>query len=166
MNSLTAQITTPRKAYLTWILYLLAPSPAVLASLYTEALFACLTFSGFGMVIRRRHYAAAILLAGATSIRATGVLAAPTIAVMAVFRGGSYRIPLSVSWVVMTRTQADRYTFMRRTMAIALPCLIVIAPLFAFQYYAYLSFCRPEASVSWCHDRIPIAYSAVQAKYW
>jgi hypothetical protein len=48
MNSLTAQIITPRKAYLTWILYLLAPSPAILASLYTEPLFACLTFSGFG----------------------------------------------------------------------------------------------------------------------
>jgi Gpi18-like mannosyltransferase len=108
MNSLTAQIITPRKAYLTWILYLLAPSPAILASLYTEPLFACLTFSGFGMVIRRRYYAAAILLGGATSIRATGILAAPTLVAMAVFRDGKYRIPLSVSWLMMSRTQADR----------------------------------------------------------
>lgn len=55
---------------------------------------------------------------------------------------------------------------MRRAMAVALPCLIIVTPFFAFQYYAYLSFCRPEASGPWCNDRIPIAYSAVQAKYW
>jgi hypothetical protein len=61
------------------------------------------------MVIRRRYYAAAILLAGATSIRATGILAAPTLAVMAVFpRDGKHRIPLFVSWLMMKRTQADR----------------------------------------------------------
>ena len=102
-NSLTAQITTPRKAYLTWTLYLLAPSPAILASLYTEPLFACLTFSGFSMILQRRYYAAAILLAGATSIRATGILAAPTLAVMVVFRAGKYRISPSVSYVVLIR---------------------------------------------------------------
>jgi Gpi18-like mannosyltransferase len=99
MNSLTAQIITPRKAYLTWILYLLAPSPAILASLYTEPLFACLTFSGFGLALRRRYYGAAILLAGATSIRATGILAAPTLTVMAIFRDGKYRISSVSSFV-------------------------------------------------------------------
>jgi Gpi18-like mannosyltransferase len=118
------------------------------------------------MVIRRRYYGAAILLAGATSIRATGILAAPTLAVMAVFRDGKYRISPSVSWLMMIRIQADRQTFIRRAMAIALPCMIITTPFFAFQYYAYLAFCRPEASVSWCNNRIPIAYSAVQAKYW
>jgi Gpi18-like mannosyltransferase len=95
--SLTAQITSERKAKATWLLYLLAPSPAILASLYTEPLFACLTFSGFGLVLRRRYYAASILLAGATSIRATGILAAPTLAAMAIFKDAKYRISPSVS---------------------------------------------------------------------
>lgn len=53
------------------------------------------------MILRRRYYAAAILLAGATSVRATGVLAAPTLAIMAVFRDGIYRISLSVSLTVL-----------------------------------------------------------------
>jgi hypothetical protein len=55
------------------------------------------------MVIRRRYYAAAILLAGATSIRATGVLAAPTLAVMVVFRDGTYRMSPTVSWLILIR---------------------------------------------------------------
>ena len=105
-DSLTAQIFGTEMAYLTWILYLLAPSPAILASLYTEPLFACLTFSGFGLVLRKRYSAAAILLAGATSIRATGILAAPTLAAMAVFRDGGYRISPSVSYIQRSVTHS------------------------------------------------------------
>ena len=56
--------------------------------------------------------------------------------------------------------------FIRRAVSVALPCVIIVTPFFAFQYYAYLSFCRPEPSVTWCSNRIPIADSAVQAKYW
>ena len=105
-DSLTSQIFGTKRAYLTWILYLLAPSPAILASLYTEPLFACLTFSGFGLVLRRRYSAAAILLAGATSIRATGILAAPTLAAMAVFGDGGYRLSPSVSYIQRSVTHS------------------------------------------------------------
>jgi len=90
-------MTSVRHAYATWLLYLLAPTPAVLASLYTEPLFACLTFSGFSLALRRHYYLAGILLAGATSIRATGVLAAPTLALMAIYKNGTFRIPITVS---------------------------------------------------------------------
>jgi Gpi18-like mannosyltransferase len=97
MISLTTQVFSPRVAYPTLLLYLLAPAPAVLASLHTEPLFACLTFSGYGLVMRQQYFYAAILLAAATSIRATGVLAAPTLAAMAIFRDGVYIIPPKVS---------------------------------------------------------------------
>jgi hypothetical protein len=79
------------------ILYLLAPTPAVLVSPYTEPLYACLTFTGFHQAFRRRYAIAAIFLAGATSLRATGVFAAPVLAAMAIFRDGHYPISTRVS---------------------------------------------------------------------
>lgn len=51
-------------------------------------------------------------------------------------------------------------------MAAAVPCIVVVIPLLAFQGYAYLSFCVPEPTRPWCQYRLPIAYSYVQAEYW
>jgi Gpi18-like mannosyltransferase len=57
------------------LFYLLSPTPAVLSSPYTEPTFALMTFSGMFLATKRRIMLASLCLAGATSMRATGVFA-------------------------------------------------------------------------------------------
>ena len=77
------------------LLYSIPPTPAVLASPYTEPLFALFTFLGFDLALRRRYLLSALSLAAATSVRATGVLGAVVVCWLVVLPRG---VPTSLDF--------------------------------------------------------------------
>lgn len=79
-------------ARITVLLYLIPPTPAVLVSPYTEPFFAVCTFAGLLLAVKKRYLLASLPLACATSLRATGIFAAPLLAGIA--------LHLSKRWTV------------------------------------------------------------------
>jgi hypothetical protein len=132
-------------AWKTASLYLLAPTPAVLSSPYGEPLFALLTFTGYHLAVKRSWVPSACVLAIATSIRATGVLASGILGWLPLFPDDSLRPHLA------------------RLPLAALTTAIITSPFLAGQWYWYTQLC-PAAE--WCSNSIPLVYSHVQAKYW
>lgn len=88
ISSMTRRFASEQFAIITYLLYSFPPTPAVLASPYTEPLFAMFTFIGFDLALRRRHIFSAVSLAMAAGIRATGVLGAAVVCWSIMFPGG------------------------------------------------------------------------------
>lgn len=86
ISRLTKRISTPSFALTTALLYTLSPAPAVMSSAMSEPIFALLTFIGFYFAVKRQSLVGSVFLAGATSVRATGVSAAGPIAWMIIFK--------------------------------------------------------------------------------
>jgi Gpi18-like mannosyltransferase len=70
------------------MLYILHPASAVLSSPLSEPLFALLTFTGFYLAVERHFLMSSLFLAGATAVRATGILAVGPIAWMIIIGDG------------------------------------------------------------------------------
>lgn len=104
---LTETVISRRVAVVSTLFYLLAPTPAVLVSPYTEPLYACFTFAGYLLAYQRQFLLASLCLAGATSLRATGIFAAPLLAALAIFPHGLTPLPsMTVSHATATSPQS------------------------------------------------------------
>lgn len=44
--------------------------------------------------------------------------------------------------------------------------LVVASPFIGHQFYAYKTYCLPDARPEWCNTRLPSIYGHVQSKYW
>ncbi|KAL1405821.1 ER membrane glycoprotein subunit of the GPI transamidase complex-like protein [Vanrija albida] len=154
---LTRALFGRRAALTTSLLYALPPSPAVLCAPYTEAVYAALFFSGLLATARGRYVLAALLFAGTTSVRATGVFSGLVLAWQVVV----VDLDLLAAW---RRVGVGR-VLTRLAYAAALYAVIV-APFLAFQAYGYLSFCVPSPTRPWCTKALPFSYGFVQGEYW
>lgn len=86
---MTTSLFSRRMAFVSSLLYAATPTPAVIVSPYTESIYGAFTFSAMFYSVTGRYLAAAVLFAGATSIRATGVFACGVLALHVMFSKAS-----------------------------------------------------------------------------
>ncbi|KJE02009.1 GPI mannosyltransferase 2 [Cryptococcus gattii NT-10] len=162
LYKLTKHIFNPTFALLTSLLYLLPPT-ATPSAPYTEPIYSLLTFSGIYLLsIKRQMVLAGLCLAGATTVRSTGIFNLITLTCFAVF-GDAHMLDIS------DKDYAKRMT--RKTWKPYLPALLVVAPFIMFQYYCETVFCTRELKLAntarpWCSNSPPVSYGFVQKLYW
>lgn len=146
-----------------WAALLLCISPASVffSSLYTESLFALLSFGGLMYLARDQvptlwllslswltfsppleHWRATWVFMAASLVRANGVL---------------LMLPLLAH-------QVQRYRFL----SALIQSLLVTFPVACYLFVAHVKFCLAshDARSTWCLDALPNAYAYVQAHYW
>lgn len=164
------------------LLFCYNPASVFYSSMYTESLYALLSFAGLLLLaghgrrprLRPRGAAASFALAALT--RSNGLLLCAFLALPALHRAAALR---SRGLPAMVRALA----------AGTAQCSCVVAPFVAFQWYGFRQFCRPAASPPggstsplglepgvplpdgslprpWCQLPVPYLYGFVQSHYW
>lgn len=138
------------------ILFCLNPCGIFMSSLYTESLFAFLSFYGMLLYVQNRLFLASLVWAAGSLSRANGIVYVGFFVweLLSERRRryiglGVYQIGFLVKLIVCS--------------------LIVIAPFALFQLFAYDAFCTrlpPSLVRPWCESKIPLIYSFVQKEYW
>jgi len=138
-------------------LFCLNPAGVFYSALYTESLFAFLTFAGALSLAVDSPWRAALAFFAASATRSNGVANCLLLAWHSARRVGE-----------MSRAEGKRAPWgpiVLEALACAARCAFVIAPFVLFQLWAWLRFCvgttRP-----WCTRMHPSIYSFVQAHYW
>lgn len=149
-------------AYLTATLFCFNPGAMFTASMYTESLFAYLSWSGMTAWVESRKWTAALWFGLASLCRGNGVLYAGFFAydgLMEVAR------PL----LIHGRDRGavpGRWWNVGRVMLVSIVGIMVsLSGFIAFQYYGYSEFCTRQTR-PWCSRTIPLLYSFVQEHYW
>ena len=144
-------------ATLTVIFYTLNPASVFMSSVYTESLFACLSFAGMLAVKRTQLFIAAFLFSLASATRSNGI----------VLSGFIFYYHLIYLY------QLPKRTFIKvvlQTIKMLLQVLIVWLPFIGFQMYSYYQFCVHHniylKKPSVCRWVIPVPYSYLQETYW
>eukprot|EP01094_Clydonella_sp_ATCC50884_P025858 TRINITY_DN6941_c0_g1_i1.p1 TRINITY_DN6941_c0_g1~~TRINITY_DN6941_c0_g1_i1.p1 ORF type:complete len:514 (-),score=159.43 TRINITY_DN6941_c0_g1_i1:32-1573(-) len=146
-----------RVATLAALLFCIAPSTPHMVAIYSESLYAFLSFRGLLLLTRGHHWAAVAFLSLTSLARSTGW----TYGLFFLHRAllCIYRAPYTLRLNVAVREGIK--------LAVASVCLFL--PLWAYQYAAYRMYCvggpAPEAS-PWCEHALPDIYRYVQARYW
>ena len=148
-------------AHFASIFYVLNPSGIFMSSIYTEPLFALLTFLGMRHMHQKRRLAAALYWMLATTVRANGILHAGFFVWDLMHRSDS-RKPISLK---------SLFTLLIRCIQNLTCAFIVVSPFLALQFYAWRTMCNNKNALSepvrpWCLDSIPLVYPFVQKHYW
>ncbi|WVN90315.1 uncharacterized protein L203_105551 [Cryptococcus depauperatus CBS 7841] len=160
LYKLTLFLFHPTFAFLTSLLYLLPPTVAPSAP-YTEPFYSLLTFTGIYLLFaKRQNLMGTLCLAGATSVRATGMLNSLIIVVSA--------LPLKSDVKINNLATVPSIVRMFETFV---KSISLIAPFVVFQVYANMAFCSPNGKLvgtilHWCDSRLPVSYGFVQKLYW
>ena len=144
-------------AALTVLFYTLNPASVFMSSVYTESLFACLSFAGMLAVKRTHLFTAAVLFGLASATRSNGIVLSGFIIYHHLIY--LYQLP-----------QCTYIKVVIQTFKMSLQVLIVWLPFIGFQMYSYYQFCihgsvylqKPPV----CHWVVPIPYSYLQQTYW
>lgn len=119
-----------------------------LASMYSESLFALLTFYGALLFVEKKYYMALLPWTASTLVRSNGLLLSGFYLYEAL---KLYRSPL-------------------RALKLLLLAPVLWAGIVAFQGYGYWAFCMTDPASTpprpWCNSRVPLLYSFVQSHYW
>ena len=156
--SSTNDLISQSIAALTVIFYTLNPASVFMSSVYTESLFACLSFAGMLAVKRTQLFIAAFLFSLASATRSNGI----------VLSGFIFYYHLIYLYQLPKRTFIQ---VVLQTIKMLLQVLIVWLPFIGFQMYSYYQFCKPVGITyflppSVCRWVIPIPYSYLQETYW
>ena len=145
-------------ATLTVLFYTLNPASVFMSSVYTESLFACLSFAGMLAVKRTHLFTAAVLFGLASATRSNGIVLSGFIIYHHLIY--LYQLP-----------QCTYIKVVIQTFKMSLQVLIVWLPFIGFQIYSYDQFCKQRDITYFlqpfvCRWVIPIPYSYLQEKYW
>ncbi|KAI1311329.1 hypothetical protein EDD11_003474 [Mortierella claussenii] len=142
-------------AFLTAMLYVLAPSGIFMSAIYTESLFAALSFSGMLFAARKQYLLAAIIWSISGTARSNGILYV-----------GFFIYDLIVQINLQSSTLCKLKTMAKASFL----CLITWTGCMAVQAYGYFLYCSGASSGlearSWCHSALPSIYTFVQDFYW
>ncbi|XP_061354747.1 uncharacterized protein LOC133299309 [Gastrolobium bilobum] len=140
------------------ILFCFNPASIFYSSIYSESLYALLSFGGLYYFVTGGNNLAVIFLALSGVARSNGVLNAGYIC-------------------FQTMHRAYDAMFQKKHVTLALQIVIVgalrsaciFAPFVAFQAYGYYNMCVgrfPDEIRPWCKARIPLLYNYIQSHYW
>ncbi|KAK9806200.1 hypothetical protein WJX72_005101 [[Myrmecia] bisecta] len=139
------------------LLYIFNPASVFHSALYTESIFGLATFAAMHYAQRHHMLAAASLFALSSAARSNGVL-------------GCWFI-IHPTLVGLGRCGRTARKVVRSLLCMMGYSCLIAAPLIAFQYHGYTTFCgglRGDSSLlpSWCNTRLPYLYGYIQANYW
>ncbi|CAG8489473.1 13198_t:CDS:2 [Ambispora gerdemannii] len=155
-----------RFAWITAIFYILSPSCIFMSSLYTESLFAFLSFLGMRYVVEKRYWRAAFVWAFASFTRSNGIAYAGFFVFNLILKKDDIINNLNGSINIVK-------VFSARLLKSSILCGISTVGFVVFEIYGYMSYC-PETKTTttnphrrpWCESRIPLLYTFVQTYYW
>lgn len=158
-SSINTPMTLPmvqQFACLTVLLFTINPANVFMASVYTESLFACFSFSGMLAISSSKPYLAATLFACASCTRSNGIVLSGFIVYYHLFH------------LVMRGHTISILSAVKKIIAMFLQVLIVFSPFVSFQLYSYYLLCSSQsiARPPLCEWSLPIPYSYVQKEYW
>ncbi|KAI4332567.1 hypothetical protein L6164_017463 [Bauhinia variegata] len=140
------------------ILFCFNPASIFYSSIYSESLYALLTFGGLYHLIYGGNSLAVLYFALSGCGRSNGVLNA-----------GYF------CFQTMHRAYDAMFQKKHPTLALqivisgALRCACIFAPFIAFQAYGYYNICdgrSPDKIQPWCKARVPLIYNYIQSHYW
>ncbi|XP_057449100.1 uncharacterized protein LOC130740483 [Lotus japonicus] len=148
----------PEVALRATILFCFNPASIFYSSIYSESLYALLSFEGLYYFVSGGNNKAVLLLALSGCARSNGVLNAGYLC-------------------FQTMHRAYHAIFQKKRVALALQIVTVgalrsaciFAPFIAFQAYGYYNMCvghSPDEIRPWCKARVPLLYNYIQSRYW
>ncbi|KAG0203878.1 hypothetical protein BGX28_003978 [Mortierella sp. GBA30] len=143
-----------RFAFLTAMLYILTPSGIFMSAIYTESLFAALSFTGMLFAARGQYFLATIAWSISCMARSNGILYAGFILYDLIIRMDLRRPILHK---------------IRTLLKAGFLCVIIWAGFLAVQAYGYSLYCTNMSNLEkrpWCDSAAPSIYTFVQDFYW
>jgi phosphatidylinositol glycan class V len=142
----------PRLAYWSALAFIWQPCMMFMSAVYSESLFAALSFAGMLQFERGRWWMAAVWFALSSAVRSNGAL-----------YGGYF-----VYAFLCQLTKPRAFQMIRAIIRMVLLVTLSMSGMLAFQWYGYRQFCVGVENNArpWCRDRIPLIYSFVQQHYW
>ncbi|KAH6799115.1 transferase [Perilla frutescens var. frutescens] len=141
------------------ILFCFNPASIFYSSIYSESLYALMSFGGLYYYMNGKHNYAPLWLALSGCARSNGVLNAGYICYHAMQRLNKAFFSRNRSYLLLVKI----------LLAGALQSLFIFAPFISFQAYGYWNICigRSEAEMRpWCKARLPLLYNYIQSHYW
>lgn len=140
-------------AMLSCTLFIVNPAAIQLSTMYSEAPFALLVFSGLLSFYSEHRAVAALCWALAAFTRSNGI-------VLVGFFVHDCMQHVAHHWT--TR----KLHLLRRVASTVLYSAVVLSGFVVFQAFAYRQFCTSDATRPWCHRAMPVVYTFVQKEYW
>ncbi|KAL0318729.1 UNVERIFIED_CONTAM: GPI mannosyltransferase 2 [Sesamum angustifolium] len=141
------------------VLFCFNPASIFYSSIYSESLYAFLSFGGLYHFMNGTDYFATVWLALSGCARSNGVLNAGYIC---------YRRMQLVNKAFLSR-KCTYWLTLKILLAGALCCLCIFAPFISFQAFGYVNICMGRSAAEmrpWCKARLPLLYNYIQSHYW
>ncbi|GBB99100.1 hypothetical protein RclHR1_03410013 [Rhizophagus clarus] len=138
-------------ALVTSIFYILTPSCMFMSTMYTESLFAFLSFFGMRLFYEGNVWIAAFIWGLSSFTRSNGIVYV-----------GFY----VYEFLIKDMNRINIMEIFLRLIKTTILSLIVLFGFLTFESYGYYEYCILNEPRSWCNDKIPVLYSFVQKFYW
>ncbi|KAK4395856.1 GPI mannosyltransferase 2 [Sesamum angolense] len=149
----------PEVAFRASVLFCFNPASIFYSSIYSESLYAFLSFGGLYHFMNGTDYFATVWLALSGCARSNGVLNAGYIC---------FRRMQLVNKAFLSR-KCTYWLTLKILLAGALCCLCIFAPFISFQAFGYVNICMGRSAAEmrpWCKARLPFLYNYIQSHYW
>ncbi|KAG8379288.1 hypothetical protein BUALT_Bualt07G0072900 [Buddleja alternifolia] len=140
------------------ILFCFNPASIFYSSIYSESLYAFLSFGGLYYFMNGTDFYAALWFALSGTARSNGVLNAGYIC---------FRAMHQVNEAFYSRRCT--YLTLKILLTGALCCLWIFTPFISFQAHGYVNICMGRSADEmrpWCQARPPLLYNYIQSHYW
>ncbi|EFJ08558.1 dolichol-p-mannose mannosyltransferase [Selaginella moellendorffii] len=149
-----------RMAFLSTAFFCFNPASVFYSSLYTESLFALLSFAGMWYLVSGARWTSAILFGFSSIARSNGIVHA------------GFFLFQCLHLVYHHKVFHMKRPLLAGSLFVIIQCglqaSLVVAPFVGFQAYGYFEMCFNDSKQQrpWCSATIPYLYGFVQDHYW
>ncbi|ORX81291.1 mannosyltransferase [Anaeromyces robustus] len=163
---------------ITAICYCLTPSGMFSTSVYTESLFAFLTFLGMEKMVDKKYLQAALIWMLTTLTRSNAITYIGFFGYEMLKSSEFKKIIYYIYNIILEKNASVTFEtinikkLLKTIIKFIIYSCMVLSGLVIFQYYAYRKFCSNVKDEQgnfirpWCENKIPLLYSFVQIEYW